>query len=110
MNRTRLALIIALALPGLCAAETWKNVALVDNACSAKVKANPDAHTKDCAVKCADSGYAVVASDGTVYKLDAKGNTEAAAALKATSKADHIRVTVSGTKEGDTIKVSSLKM
>jgi len=110
MNRTRLALIFALALPGICAAESWKDVALVDNNCSAKVKADPDAHTKDCAVKCEKSGYAIVASDGTVFKLDAKGNKEAAAALKATTKTDHLRVNVSGTKDGDTIKVASLKM
>jgi hypothetical protein len=111
MNRTKLMGFAALlALPGLCAAETWKDVALVDNMCAAKVKASPDAHTKDCAVKCADSGYAVVTSDGAVLKLDAKGSEEALAALKASSKADHLRVTVSRDRDGDKIKVTSLKM
>ncbi|SRR5579871_2282969 len=110
MNRTSIALFIALALPGLCAAETWNDVALVDNNCMAKVKADPDTHTKDCALKCSKSGYAVVTSDGTVLKLDAKGNEEATSVIKAYAKPDHLRVTVTGTKEGDTIKVSSLKM
>jgi hypothetical protein len=111
MNRMKLMGFAAiLALPGLCAAETWRNVALVDNSCANKVKANADAHTKDCALKCSDSGFAVVTSDGVVLKLDAKGSEEALAALKASSKADHLRVTVSGDRDGDTIKVKSLKM
>jgi hypothetical protein len=111
MNRMKLMGFAAvLALPCLCAAETWRNVALVDNMCAAKVKANPDAHTKDCALKCSESGYAVVTSDGTVLKLDAKGSEDALAAIKASSKADHLRVTVSGDRDGDTIKVKSLKM
>lgn len=101
-------LALLLALP--CLAESWKNVPIVDVACSAKVKANPDAHTKDCAVKCEKSGYAIIAKDGTVLKLDATGNQDAIAALKATKKTDHLHATVTGEREGDTIKVKSLKM
>jgi len=103
-----LTIAVLLALP--CAAETWKNVALVDVACSTKVKADPDAHTRDCAIKCEKSGYAVVTPDGTILKLDEKGNQEAIAALKASKKSDHLRATVTGEKDGDTIKVKSLKM
>lgn len=111
MSRMKLmGIAVLLALPGLCAAETWRDVALVDNNCVAKVKANPDAHTKDCALKCADSGYVVVTAEGTVLKLDAKGSEEALAALRASSKKDHLRVTVSGDRDGDMIKVTSLKM
>ncbi len=99
---------ILIALP--CAAETFKNVALVDVACSSKVKANPDSHTRDCAIKCEKSGYAIVTSDGSVLKLDEKGNQEAAAALKASKKSDHLRATVTGDRDGDTLKVKSLKM
>jgi hypothetical protein len=110
MNRMKWMGFVVLALPGLCAAETWTDVALVDNACAAKVKASPDKHTKDCALKCSDSGYAVVTSDGAVLKLDPKGSEEALTALKASSKTDHLRVTVSGDRDGDTIKVTSLKM
>jgi hypothetical protein len=111
MNRMKLmGFAVLLALPGLCAAETWRNVALVDNMCVNKVKANPDAHTRACALKCSESGYAVVTSAGAVLKLDAKGSEEALAAIKASTKADHLRVTVSGDLDGDTIKVKSLKM
>lgn len=98
---------VALALP--LAAETWKDVALVDNACSAKVKANPDSHTASCALQCEKSGFAVV-SDGMVLKLDKAGNAKALAALKATKKTDHLRATVTGEKAGDTIKVTALTL
>ncbi len=103
-----LPLAILLALP--CAAETFNNVALVDVACSNKVKADPDSHTRDCALKCEKTGYAIVTSDGTVLKLDEKGNQEAAAALKASKKPDHLRATVTGDRQGETLKVKSLKM
>lgn len=103
-----LSIAVLLALP--CAAESFKNVALVDVACSSKVKANLDAHTRDCAVKCEKTGYAIVTSDGTVLKLDEAGNQKAIAALKASKKADHLRATVSGDRDGDTLKVKSLKM
>jgi hypothetical protein len=38
--------------PVVCAAKTWKDVSLVDVNCSVKVKDNPDAHTKNCALQC----------------------------------------------------------
>jgi hypothetical protein len=98
------------ALPLLCAAETWKDVPIVDVACSAKVKANPDAHTRDCALQCSKSGYAIVLPDGAVLKLDSNGNQEAVAALKAASNKDHLRVRVTGERQGDIIKVASLKI
>ena len=98
------------ALPCLSAAETWKGVPIVDVACSTKVKADPDGHTRDCALKCSKSGYAIVASDGTILKFDAKGNQQAEAALNASKKPDHLRATVSGERDGDTIKVKSFKM
>ncbi|MBZ5605286.1 MAG: hypothetical protein LAO79_23555 [Acidobacteriia bacterium] len=97
-----------LALPLM--AETWTDVPIVDVACSAKVKSNPDAHTRDCAMKCEKSGYAIITPDGNVLKLDEKGNQEALAALKASKKTDHLHATVTGDREGETIKVKSLKM
>ena len=44
------------------------------------------------------------------WMLDAGGNAKAAAALKATKKLDNLMVTVEGDVQGDTIKVSSLKL
>ncbi len=108
-------LMLAMSFGALClalplAAETWSDVAIVDNNCMAKVKANPDAHTRACALQCQKSGYAIVESDGTVLKLDENGNKKAIAALKASKESDHLRATVTGEKEGDIIKVATLKL
>ena len=97
-------------LPALAANQTFKDVSLIDSNCSKKAAADPDSHTRDCALKCEKTGYAIVTSDGTVLKLDEKGNQEAAASLKASSKADHLRATVTGDRDGYTLKVKSLKM
>ena len=102
--------LVALALPALAAAETWKDVPLIDHNCAAKFKADPDKHATSCLLMCASSGYGIYTSAGTWVKLDKKGNEEALAALKATKKTDAIRVTVTGEKEGDTIKVATLQL
>ena len=102
--------LVVLALPVLAAAETWKDVPLIDHKCAAKFKADPDKHPTSCLLMCASSGYGIYTSDGTWVKLDKKGNEEALAALQATKKTDAIRVTVTGEKEGDTIKVATLKL
>jgi hypothetical protein len=101
-------LVATLVLPALAAAETWSNVPLIDKNCVEKVKADPDQHETSCLIKCAKSGYGVLTSDGTWVKFDKKGNQEALAALKATTKTSGIRVTVEGERSGDMIKVQSL--
>ena len=109
MNKLFLVGLLA-ATPVLCSAETWTNVAMVDVDCSAKVKDNPDAHTKACALSCTKDGFGVVTSDGTFLKFDAEGNKQVATALNASKATDHLRVTVTGDRDGDTIKIKSLKM
>jgi hypothetical protein len=52
----------------------------------------------------------IVTPDGAVLKLDAKGNQKAIAALEASKATDHLRVTVRGQRDGDTVKVASLKL
>lgn len=91
-------------------AEDWKDVPMVDTMCATKAKAKPDEHPRSCALQCQGSGYGIVTPDGTYLKFDADGNAQAVAALKASKKTDHLRVSVSGTREGDTIKVKSLSM
>ena len=56
---------------------------------------------------CEKSGYAVYAMD-KLYKLDDKGNDLAAGVLKNTKTAKGIKVSVEGTLDGDTIKVTKL--
>src|SRR5436305_14564057 len=80
--RRGFALTLFIATPLFCAAETWTDAALVDANCAAKVKSNPDAHTKDCALKCSKSGYGILTADGTFLKFDSQGNEQATTALK----------------------------
>jgi hypothetical protein len=96
------------AMPLLSAAETWKAVSIVDVSCAAKANAAPDAHTLDCALACSKSGFGIVTTDGVFLKLDVTGNEQARAALKAAQKKDHLPVTVTGNRDGETIKVTSL--
>ena len=111
MKKLLFSLILALALlPIASAAESFKSVAVVDVNCHAKVASNPDSHTRDCALQCASSGFGIFTSDGKFLKLDANGNKEVTAALKASSKKDHLRADVEGDVQGDTIKVTSVKL
>ena len=104
------ALVLALAASGFAAAETWKNVPLVDAMCSNEVKANPDSHTAACALHCGASGMGLLTSDGTFLKFNAEGTKLALAAIKASKKENHLRGTVTGERSGSTIKVQSLKL
>lgn len=105
-----LALGMALALPVIAKEQSWNNVALVDTMCLNKVKADPDKHPRSCLLQCAGSGFGILTADGKYLKLDDEGNKKATAALKDSKKADHIRATVTGDLDGDTIKVKSLTL
>jgi len=105
-----MALLTLCAVPAIAAAATYDNVAVVDVNCSKKVADNPDAHTRDCALKCAGSGFGIVTKDQQFLKFDAAGNAKITAALKASDKKDHLRVNVDGEQQGDTLKVSSIKL
>ena len=98
------------AIPALAAVETYKDVPVVDVNCSKKVAADPDSHTRACALKCAASGFGIVTKDKQFLKFDAEGNAKIVEALKASDKKDHLRVDVSGDVQGDMLKVSSIKL
>lgn len=112
MSRLSLVMILsaALALPALARAETWSAVPMVDTNCSGRVKGDPDKHTTECALKCAGSGYGVLAAGGTFIPFDKAGNEKAVAALKATKKTDHLRVNVTGELKDGKIVVATLAM
>ncbi len=99
-----------LATPAFARAATYNNVPVVDVNCSRKVAADPDSHTRDCALKCAASGFGIVTKDKKFLKFDAEGNEKIVAELKASSKKDHLRVNVTGDVQGDTIKISSITL
>lgn len=87
-------------------AGTW-NGTVVDVMCKGKDLAS---HTKECALGCAKSGFGLVTSDGQFYKFDESGNSKAVAALKKTSKDKDLKAKVTGTMDGDVIKVDSIEM
>jgi hypothetical protein len=111
--RKAVALLVLLglaAMPALAAVESYKDVPVVDANCSKKVAANPDSHTRACALKCAASGYGIITKDKQFLKFDAEGNSKISEALKTSDKKDHLRVDVSGDVQGDTLKVNSIKL
>lgn len=105
-----LAFVALIALPVIASAETFKDVPVVDANCSTKVAGAPDSHTRACALKCAASGFGIITSGKKFLKFDTEGNTQILAALKASSKKDHLRVDVDGDVQGDTLKVTSLRL
>src|ERR1700730_8273130 len=95
------------AMPALAGIETYINVPVVDVNCSQKTAADPDSHTRACALKCEASGFGILTKDNRVLKFDAQENHNIVEALKASDKKDHLRVNVSGDVQGGTLKVTS---
>jgi hypothetical protein len=98
------------AMPVFASAESYNGVSVVDVNCSKKVAADPDSHTRACALKCSASGYGIITSDQKFLKFDAEGNKKITEALKSSKKTDHLRVNVDGDVQGDTLKVSSITL
>lgn len=88
----------------LAMAESWSGT-VVDVMCKNNDLAN---HTKECALKCANSGYGIVLADGKFIKFDERGNAKALKALKATSKEKDLKAKVTGTLKDDVIQVESV--
>ena len=101
----RVVALALLMLGSLAAAEFSGTV--VDVMCRGKDLAG---HTRECALTCAKSGFGIIDKDGTYLKFDAKGNAEAMKLLQRSTKKDHLRVNITGEKQGGVIQVQSLKM
>lgn len=99
-----------LASPALAATKSFKDVSVVDVSCSSKAAANPDAHTRECALACEKSGFGIVTADKKFLKFDADGNAKIAQQLKDSKETDHLRVNVKGSVDGDVLKVDSVKL
>ena len=100
MKKTVLStLVLMLALP--LAAETWKNVSLMDGGCAK--------HTKSCAMQCAKSGYGAVV-DGKFVKFDKHGSELATEAIKKSDKKDNLRADITGEMKNGEIVVDKLEM
>lgn len=107
MRQTVILLAMAAALGAAAAAEQWQGY-LMDSACAAKMKDKAAAHKAKCALSCSKGGYGLVTSDGKYLKFDEAGNAKALAALKKTSKDQDLTAQVTGTRDGDMIRVESI--
>ena len=98
--------LIDLAATAALFAETWTGT-VVDVMCKGKDLAG---HTRQCALSCAKGGYGLVLSDGKFIKFNESGNAKTLAILKSATKDKDLKAKVSGTLDGDVIKVQSLEL
>lgn len=90
----------------VASAETFSGI-VVDVFCKDNDLAT---HPRACIISCAKSGLGLKQTDGKFLKFDEKGNARALAALKKISKEQNLQAKVSGTVEGDTLKVDSIEI
>jgi Mn-dependent DtxR family transcriptional regulator len=119
MTRKTLVVAFTILFAVVLYAKDEKNVKLtgylLDNNCTAGHANDKDfaeqvkKHPTSCAKMeaCEKAGYAVYA-DKKLYKLDGAGNDKAEEVLKNTKATKGVMVTVEGTVDGDTIKVTKL--
>ena len=87
-------------------ADNWSG-SVVDVMCKGK---DLTTHSKSCNVSCAAGGYGLVLSDGKFVKFNETGNAKAVAAIKATTKEKDLKAKVTGTLDGEVIKVTSIEI
>jgi len=96
--------ITATLLAGLASAETFSGT-VVDVMCKGSDLAS---HTRECALSCAKSGFGLVQGDGKFLKFDETGNVRTLSALKKSSKEKDLKAKVTGTVDGEVLKVESI--
>jgi hypothetical protein len=97
---------LMLLLSGLAAAESYSGT-VVDVMCKGKDLAS---HTRECAVNCAKSGFALVTADGKFLKFDESGNAKTLAALKKSAKEKDLKAKATGTVSGDVLNVETIEL
>src|SRR5437763_8113254 len=98
--------VLSLTLVLTAAAADSISGTVVDVMCRGKDLAG---HTRQCAVTCAKSGFGVVTADGKFLKFDEAGNAKTLAALKTLTKEKDLKAKVTGTIDGDLIRVESVE-
>ena len=91
-------------LAPLAAADSFSGT-VVDVMCRSKDLAS---HTRECAVTCAKSGYGLVTAAGKFLKFDESGNAKTLASLKKLTKDKDLKAKVTGTLNGDVLKVEAI--
>ena len=111
-TRTLMGLAIGLSCSGMARAETWSG-AIIDVMCrpehiAAGVKKCPNVRQCMLSPLCQSSGYSIVLDNGKFLKFDAAGSARALTMLKAMTKEEGLKATVSGTLKRDVITVEKL--
>jgi len=109
MKRVFAITVLAAACGAAALAGEWQGY-LMDAMCAAKMKDKAAGHKAKCALSCAKSGFGLVTADGKYVKFDEAGNAKAQEALKGTTKEQDLMVKVTGTLDGETIQVESLRI
>ena len=94
----------AIAVPAF--PETWTGT-IVDVMCKGRDLAS---HTRECALNCAKGGFGLVTPDGKFVKFNESGNARTLALLKKSSKEKDLKAKVTGTLDGELIKVEGLEL
>jgi len=97
---------IGILAAGLASAEVFSGT-VVDVMCKGKDLAG---HTRSCALDCAKSGFGLVQADGKFLKFDESGNARTLSLLKKISKEKDLKVKVTGTMDGEAIKVQAVEL
>jgi hypothetical protein len=95
-----------LLVAALASAETFSGT-VVDVMCKGKDLAG---HTRSCALDCAKSGFGLVQADGKFLKFDESGNARTLSMLKKSSKDKDLKVKITGTLDGELIKVQAVEL
>jgi len=80
---------------------------VVDVKCATGLDVKDREHPVSCSLKCAESGFAVVAKDN-LYKLDENGNKLALAILKETKTKKGLAVSIVGTLKDKILYVDTM--
>jgi hypothetical protein len=97
---------MTLLAAAVASAETFSGT-VVDVMCKGKDLAS---HTRQCAVDCAKSGFGLVQADGKFLKFDESGNARTLTLLKKSSKDKDLKMKVTGTLDGELIKVQGVEL
>lgn len=87
---------------------------LIDTACATKMAGHLDkvkGHPRSCSLMegCTKSGFGIMTADGKFHKFDEQGNKLALELLQNSKTEKDVRVSVMGTEDAGTIKVTKIE-
>jgi hypothetical protein len=91
----------------LCLAETYSG-RVVDAACKARAAQPGTPQNSPCEPTASTVSFGIETQDGKVLNLDSTGNAKAAEAVKANAGKTGLQATVTGSMDGQTLKVESI--